>query len=165
MRLVIVASVIAACIAGAAIAQETTAPAIQWDERPSPSDFANAYPSRARDASVAGYSLLCCSVRANRRLDCEVAVAWPSDYGFDRAGEDVAEQFRMSRESFAAWPGGDARIRRGIVWRRGAATPELQAALAQIHDATKATCTPPGVEAAPGADDIITTMVQATIRQ
>jgi hypothetical protein len=163
MRVVLLLAV-AVCVAGAAAAQVQRSPAIQWDEHPGPRDFASAYPHRARDAGVAGYSLLCCSVLPNRRLDCEVAAAWPNDYGFDRAGEDVVEQFRMSRESFSAWPGGGARIRRGVVWRRGASTPELDAALAQIHESTKTTCTPPGVEAAPGADDIITTMVQISGR-
>lgn len=164
MRVAVAAAIIASCIAGAAIAQNA-APAVQWEEQPDARDFAHAYPERARDQNVAGYSLLCCSVLPNRRLSCEVAAAWPSDYGFDRAGRDVIQQYRMTPDAFAAWPGGDARIRRGVVWRTGASTPELEAALAQIHEATKNTCTPPGVEAAPGADDIVTSMIRMTIRR
>lgn len=162
MRLVLVTAVVALCLAGAALAQ--SAPAVQWDEEPTARDFAHAYPDRARDQNVAGYSLLCCTVLPNRRLSCEVAVAWPGGYGFDRAGQDVIQQYRMTQEAFATWPGGDARIRRGVAWRTGASTPGLEAALAQIHEATKSTCTPPGVEAAPGADDIVTTMMRVTIR-
>lgn len=164
MRFTAAAVLIASCIAGVALAQNAT-PAVRWQEQPDARDFAHAYPDRARNERVAGYSLLCCTVLPNRRLSCEVAVAWPNNYGFDRAGRDVIQQYRMTEEAFAAWPGGDARVRRGVVWRAGASTPELEAALSQIHEATKSTCTPPGVEAAPGVDDITTTMIPVTIRR
>lgn len=162
MRFIAAAVLIASCFVGAAIAQGVSTPAIRWQEQPSARDFAHAYSDCARNERVAGYSLLCCTVLPNRRLSCEVAVAWPSDYGFDRAGRDV---IRMTEEAFAAWPGGDARIRRGVVWRTGASTRELDAALSQIHELTKSTCTPAGVEAAPGVDDITTTMMPIAIRR
>jgi hypothetical protein len=164
MRIIVATAIVASCLAGASLAQNTT-PVIQWADQPDARDFAHAYPDRAREERVAGYSLLCCSVLPNRRLSCEVAVAWPSNYGFDRAGRDVIQQYRLTEEAFASWPGGDARIRRGVVWRAGASTPELEAALSQIHDATKSTCMPAGAEAAPGVDDIVTTMIPVTIRR
>jgi len=153
------------CVAGAALAENAVAPVVEWQSQPGAREFAHAYPDRARNERIAGYSLLCCTVLPNRRLSCEVAVAWPSGYGFDRAGRDVVQQFRMTEASYAAWPGGEARIRRGVAWRTGASTPELEAALAQIHEATKTTCVPPGTEAAPGADDIVVTMVPIGLRR
>lgn len=157
MRLGLMAVAVGVCIAGAAIAQEQIATRINWDERPSARDFFRAYPDRARESGVAGYSLLCCAVTADRRLACDVAVDWPSDQGFAAAAQRVARKFRMSEESFAAYRGSGRRVRHGIVWQGRGAIPELSAALAQIHEATRSTCMPPGAEAEPGVDDIVVT--------
>lgn len=156
MRLIAMAGLVGICIAGAAFAQNAGM-APRWEASPTARDFAQAYPRTARDEGLSGYSLLCCTVRPNRTLDCAVAVDWPSGQGFDRAAQRVAREFRLSETGYAQLAP-DTQIRRGIVWEAGVRTPELQAALDQIHEATKSTCTPPGVEAAPGADDIVTTM-------
>ncbi len=159
MRIVLmVSALIAACIASAAIAQEQAPTPFQWEERPTARSFSRARPQRSYSEGVSGYSLMCCSVRPDRRLSCEVAVDWPSGYGFDRAAQRVMGDFRLTEESYAALADQDVRIRRGIVWLVGGATPEFEAALGQIHEATKATCMPSGVEASPGADDIVATV-------
>jgi hypothetical protein len=154
MRWFVVTLVFAASAVGVAVAQDFAGR--QWEELPSARTFVRARPERSRNEGVAGYSLLCCAVRSDRRLDCEVAVAWPSGYGFDRAAQTVARDFRLSESSYAAMSP-DTRIRQSIVWQVSERTPELQAALDQIHEATKTTCTPAGTEASPADDIVVTT--------
>lgn len=151
MRLIFAAAFVAICVAGAAIAQETPpadAPAavpppvvqLPWRRQPDARDFAHAYPSRAADQGLSGAAVMCCTVRADGRLDCTVPFSWPRDYGFDEATLRISQEFRLDEQWAAEHAGG--RIRRQIVWVMGSRTPELDAVLTRIREGTQNLCGP-----------------------
>ncbi len=125
----------------AAIPEEPFTP--EWDRRPTGNDFARHYPSAALDRRVPGLAQLCCTPREDRTLDCRVGVAWPSEYPFDRASLAVAERFRMTPESYAAFqatPG--AWLQLPIHWRHVSTGAEFDAIAAQIRERARGVCRP-----------------------
>ena len=113
------AIVIAACIAGAALAQddqgpttdsaqaaeaispEQSAPAFtpQWEDRSA--RLARMYPTRALERGMAGIVHLCCTARADRRLDCNVAIEWPENQSFGSTALRYANGLRLTESSYA----------------------------------------------------------------
>lgn len=160
MRLVVISSLVAACLAGAALAQEAP-PAEQapirltWSEQPNAQDFARAYPRRALHQGAQGAAILCCQVRADGTLDCSIGFEWPRDYGFGEATLRIAREFRLSEESASIAAGG--RIRRMIVWQTGDRTPQLDSVLTRIREGTANVCGPVVDWSERAPEDIIVT--------
>lgn len=150
MRIALIAVLLVACIGGAAVAQR---PDVEWEHN---GPNGRVYPSRALREGIPGYTLMCCRVLPNRRLDCDVAGVWPADQGFEAAARRLMRPQRVSARSYEALPS-DARIRVGVVWRVEPTAPDSELDLAPIHEATKNICMPPGEEAAPGVDDLVVT--------
>jgi TonB family protein len=91
-----------------------------WSERPSGQDFARAYPSRASSQRLGGRSVMICTIRADRRIDCVADTEEPAGQGFGEAAVEVSRSFRLAPE-YLGQPGyapGD-RIRVPITFRTG----------------------------------------------
>lgn len=141
MRLVLIAVLVMVSIAGASLAQEPPAPTFvyRWERQPDAHDFARRYPNSAHD--VSGAAVMCCSMRADRTLDCTVPFEWPQGSGFAAATLSLSREFRLSEESYAEVQGTErARIRRMIRWIIAPGSPELDAAFARISARTQAIC-------------------------
>lgn len=169
MRFLGVVSIVAACVAGAALAQDTAPPPVaaadetpqptpaqlRWVRQPDARAFAHAYPSRAAGQRVPGSAVMCCTILSNGRLDCTVPFEWPRDYGFGEATLRISREWRLDENSAAQYVGG--RIRRQIVWLMGSPTQELDDAITRIREGTRNVCGPAmdWSERAPG--DIVVT--------
>lgn len=109
MRIIIVAAIVASCLAGVALAQERRPPPrvedgrfrAEW-ERTS-QEFSRYYPQAALEREAPGMATLCCAPRANRMLDCRVAEEFPAGLGFGEATLRTASEFKMSANSYAAY--------------------------------------------------------------
>lgn len=75
-------------------------PAI-WSRRPSASDVASAYPSRALDRGVSGRAELDCVVQADRRLSCSVLSETPAGLGFGAAALRLSARYEVSEAALA----------------------------------------------------------------
>lgn len=150
MRLVAIAALVLASIAGASFAQESSEPPFvyRWERQPDARDFARRYPNSARD--VSGAAVMCCTINEDRTLDCRVPFEWPQGSGFAAATLSLSREFRLSEESYAEVQGTErARIRRTIRWIMAPGSPELDAAFARISAQTQAICDE--AEAAPAS--------------
>lgn len=141
-------ALMASCIAASALAQESPQPSpsadsiqIQWDEQPSSQDSARNYPREARRRGLQGVALMCCSVREDRRLDCTIPLAWPTNFGFDTATLAVAEKFLVSEETYVQLQNTSSQpVRRWIRWQLGERSSELDAAVEQVREAGRNLC-------------------------
>jgi hypothetical protein len=141
MRLVLIAAIVFASVAGASVAQDSPPPAFvyRWERQPAAHDFARRYPNSAHD--VSGAAVMCCSVKEDRTLDCTVPFEWPQGSGFAAATLSLSREFRLSEASYAEVQGTErARIRRMIRWVMAPGSPELDAAFARISSQTQAIC-------------------------
>lgn len=168
MRFAVAAAALVACIASAALAQDSpppiseaaaeAAPApvarqLHWVRQASARHFANAYPSRAAGAGLSGAAVLCCTVLADGRLDCTVPFEWPSGYGFGEATLRIARELQLANGE--ELEGG--RLRRQIAWIMGSRTPELDDVLTRIREGTQNICGPTIDSLEGAADDISVT--------
>ena len=109
MRLLVLAGVIAACVVGAALAQ---------DESPSAPDEPQRFTPRYARTSVpqlspypaeqmgrrSGAVVLCCRPDAERRLSCSIAFEAPARRGFGEAVLRYQQQMNLlTEESYAAY--------------------------------------------------------------
>lgn len=121
MRSIWIGALALACVAGAAFAQTFAADGRftpVWIERPSADDYGQNYPTHALDNGVQGVVHLCCRPRADGRLDCHIGSEWPEDERFGISTLMIAEKYRMTRESVAAFEArGDAYMRLPFQWR------------------------------------------------
>jgi hypothetical protein len=103
MRWIAIASVLALCLARAALAQSQSAPAAEAFrpafERPS-EDVRRYYPTRALERGVPGIVLLCCRAREDRSLDCSPGAEWPQRHDFGPASLRLAETLRLTPDSY-----------------------------------------------------------------
>lgn len=170
MRRLIALSVVAVCVVGAAMAQEALPPPVEtpvaeaaadapvvryprWVRRPGASAFARNYPSNALSRGAPGAAVMCCTVLATGRLDCEVGFEWPAGLRFGEATLRVVRDFRVHPDDVAEFTG--ARLRHQIVWLAGPSTPELDDVLRRIREGTRNVCGPAIDWNERGPDDIV----------
>ena len=135
---------------GAAFAQDATRTLnitnLQWQQRPDAS-FARLYPQAAQDRMLPGVAVVCCSIREDRRLDCQTAFEWPQGYGFGDATLQVMRDFRLTQASYdevMAGPDRDLPIRQTLRWSLPQRmTPETESAFARISEAAQTMCATP----------------------
>jgi len=127
--------------------QERRTPAftLDWDSRPTGRDFERHYPRGAADARRSGVAILCCVVQADGTLDCASAYESPAGEGFGDAAVQIARAFRMKATDASAWTASGERIRVPIwfLMNRNPADPGLQAAQANVFEATQSICVAP----------------------
>lgn len=116
MRGLAAAVVVAACVGGAALAQDVPPPIAegavaapdgqsapvftpQWEDRGR--RLARMYPTNALERGVAGIVHLCCTARTDRRLNCRVAIEWPEDHSFGSTALRYASGLRLTEASYA----------------------------------------------------------------
>lgn len=157
MRWTVSFTVILLCI-GAAFAQDAPTDGRfmpQWEERPSGQDFARNYPNSALHEGHPGYAVLCCTPRQDRRLDCRVGFEWPEGRRFGEASLRVAERFRLTPESLAAFTADpNAWLQVPIRWQMSPAPREWPQISQRISEGTRGLCAPPGVDPGPAQEAI-----------
>lgn len=158
MRSLAAAVVIVACIAGAALAQDSPPPARfqpQWDERPSARDFARHMPLDVIENGVPGVVHLCCTPRDDRRLDCRVGFEWPQQRGFGDASLRIAQTFRLTPDSLAAFRSNpEAWLQIPILFRPSHAPPQFEGISQRIREGTRGLCAPAGADPGPPLEPI-----------
>lgn len=118
----------------------------QWEARPGARDFERNYPRDAWSNNVSGNAQLCCDVRADRSLDCRVGFEWPQNQGFGAAAVRIADAFRMTPESYAAYQAEpDAWLQVPITFRMSPTSRQFQDAASRIAQGTRGLCRPPSV--------------------
>lgn len=97
--------VIAVCVAGAALAQDaqqdrppTFVP--QFEQRTDGRGAARVMPPQMLDRGESGVAHLCCTPRADRSLDCQVALEWPERRRFGQTALQFAEGMYLTQASF-----------------------------------------------------------------
>jgi hypothetical protein len=155
------AVVIAACVAGAALAQDEAPPRFepQWEERPSARDFARHMPRDLVENGVASVVHLCCTPRDDRRLDCRVAFEWPQQRGFGDASLRIARGFRLTPDSQAAFRAdANAWLQIPFVFQPSHPPREFEGISQRIGERTRGLCAPAGVDPGPPLELIVMTV-------
>lgn len=143
MRWAFVGLVLAASLAGAALAQDEqlTTDRFQWERAPNIREaFVRYVPPRAINDQVSGAALVCCTVNRRRQLDCEIAAESQPDYGFGNATVRFMRLYTMSEASYAEWQADPKPIARAMRWYVGDPTPETFARLAAIGETWRGLC-------------------------
>ncbi len=108
LSLAATAFVAALALSSLGAAQEQPPPRIvaipEFGERPSQLDFQDLYPQRAVEACRNGQVDLACVVRANGRVDCEVARERPRGWGFGEASLRAVRRFRVAPYNVEGYP-------------------------------------------------------------
>lgn len=147
MRLIVIASVIATSIIGAAIAQPR-AFTPRWDAEPSAADYVRLYPQRALAQNVSGVAVLCCTPRADRGLDCRVGHEWPDAQGFGAASVQASQSFRLTQAAYDDFQArSDTQIRLSMLWAAAVVSQDTRDRLASIDRETGFICEDLAVEA------------------
>ena len=150
MRVLAAALALGACIAGAALAQDTS-PLVfvpRWEAEPSGADYVRLYPRAALNQNVSGVAVLCCTPRADRGLDCRVGHEWPAAQGFGAASLQAAQHFRLTQTSYEDFQThSDTQIRLGMMWAAAVVSQETRDRLASIDLETGFICADLAVEA------------------
>lgn len=140
-------SVLAAALIGPAQAQETDPdqPIVEWVRTPTGRQFAREYPSEAMSRGLSGFSLQCCNVRENGRLDCESVFETPAGMGFGAAAQSISRGFEMSSTDAAAWRAAGARIPVPTIFLLNVDddNPQVVELRAAIREATRGLCPVP----------------------
>lgn len=151
MRRLAVAAAFAACIAGAALAQNDTSPLVftpRWEAEPSGADYVRLYPRAALNQNVSGVAVLCCTPRADRGMDCRVGHEWPEGQGFGAASLQAAQRFRLTQTAYEDYQThSDTQIRLGMMWAAAVVSQETRDRLASIDRETGFVCEDLAVEA------------------
>jgi hypothetical protein len=150
MKLLLAASTIAACLAGAAFAQLGAEPDLDFELLPVGQDYARAYPPRALRAGQEGVGILCCTLRADRTLACESRFEAPAHFGFGAASVAIAGRFRVTEESYAefqASPASRRLFRRVIAWNMEGVSPEWRRYMVAVREQTVNICEPEAASA------------------
>jgi hypothetical protein len=148
MRVILMAAIFGVCVAGAALAQTAVLDmsGLEWDDRPEDA-FSRRYPPAAQEREIPGAAVVCCTVNAQRRLDCETAFEWPAGFGFGQATIAVMREYRLSQTSYEqlmASPDRNLPIRRTMRWLLpDRLTPETTAAFDRISVAAQNMCAAP----------------------
>jgi hypothetical protein len=144
MRWLAAACLIAACITGAALAQNDAAPLVftpRWEAEPSPADYVRLYPRAALNQNISGVAVLCCTPRADRSLDCRVGHEWPAAQGFGAASLEAAQRFRLTQTAYEDYQAhSDTQIRLGMMWAAAVVSQETRDRLASIDRETGFIC-------------------------
>jgi hypothetical protein len=92
--------------------------------------------------NLQGVATLCCAVRPDRTLACDVAYEWPAGHAFGQASLNVAQRFRVLADSYRALQAtGDLSLRRTIRWVLPDVATEQQSLLPEAYNqARAATC-------------------------
>jgi hypothetical protein len=122
MRYLACTGILLLCLAGAALAQEDIAPPPAAETR-----FVPAYeqrvghplqvplvPTRVLDRLISGSSLVCCTPRADRSLECAVVFEAPEREGMGGMALAIMETRQLTEASFAEY---NARSERGQFWQ------------------------------------------------
>lgn len=88
-----------------------------FTQRPSGRDFERFYPHRALERGMSGRVVLDCSVAANGRLTCAVALEDPAGWGFGDASLRAAQEFRVAPATADGRPTSGGRLRVPMIWR------------------------------------------------
>lgn len=146
MQKITAIALIAACIAGAALAQE--GPLVftpTWDVEPTPQQNVTHYPRQALAQNVSGIAVVCCRPRADRSLDCGISSEWPAGHGFGAATQRAASAYRLSPQSaldLEQRP--NVRIRLSMMWAGAVITDDTRNTLfAMDRDTAEACLAPP----------------------
>jgi len=137
----------AACIAGAAFAQQGGAPMVfvpEFAAQPSQADYISNYPPRALRENVSGIAVLCCDPREDRGLDCAVSSEWPEARGFGEASLRATQAYRLTPPSHAdlvARPG--VKVRLSVRWVGPVPDEAAIATLRRLDGETAFACLPP----------------------
>lgn len=137
---------VAASLAGAALAQQGGAPAAftpEYETLPTTDQRMSNLPRRLLRQNLSGVAVLCCDVRDDRRLDCAVSTEWPEASGFGHAALRVARYYRLTPQSqaeFMARPG--AKVRLVQSWRGVDPDSAALAEIARIGRETAFACLP-----------------------
>jgi hypothetical protein len=144
MRLA-VSALIAACLAGAALAQEPPMVFVPtFDAQPSAAELVRHYPPQALRENVSGIAILCCTPRPDRSVACEVSSEFPEGRGFGAASVAASSGYRLAAQSHAdleARPG--TRVRISMLWAGAVILPETVDRLRTIDGETMEACLPP----------------------
>ena len=139
------AALIAACIAGAALAQEPPFMFVpEFDAEPSPVELVRHYPPQALRDNISGIAILCCTPRPDRSVSCEVSSEYPEGQGFGAASVAASPSYRLSQQSHAdleARPG--TRVRISMLWAAATFDPRTIDELRRIDGETIEACLPP----------------------
>lgn len=139
----VAAAIVGLCVASAALAQETPAFAPRFEARPGGRDFANNYPRPALRNGIQGIVVLCCTVSADRRYNCEAAFEAPQGQGFGDASVVIGREFILTPESYAEYQARPHRIRQALRWTFQQEQSEaFNAASRQIAEQTANICAP-----------------------
>lgn len=146
MRLIAVAALIAACLAGAAIAQESgiyDSSRVQWEREPDiRAAFRRYMPDRAAQQEVSGAAHVCCTVDRHRRLACVTARETLEGYGFGESTARVMRLYQMTEASYAEWQANPLPIARSMSWHFGAPNAQHDAQFAQFREESRGACLP-----------------------
>jgi hypothetical protein len=103
----------------------------------------NVYPSVALGQGMAGVVHLCCTARADRSLDCQVALEWPRGRGFGSTAMRMAHELHVSENSYAALQAApNASFQVPVRWEVVPAPPELAGVVQRMHDGARDLCGP-----------------------
>jgi hypothetical protein len=147
MRWVAVSAIgLAACIAGAALAQDNSPMVFvpTWEVEPRPADIISHYPRGALARNVSGIGVLCCTAREDRSLDCAISSEWPSGEGFGPASAEASRGYRLTAEShgdLVARPG--TQVRLSMMWAGSIFSDDMRAELSRRGGDTAFACLPP----------------------
>jgi hypothetical protein len=138
-------AVIAACVAGAALAQEPPMMFVPtFDAQPSSAELVRHYPPQALQQNTSGIAILCCTPRPDRSVECEVSSEWPEGQGFGAASVAASSSYTLTQQSAAdleARPGTQVRI--SMLWAGPVILPQTIDRLRQIDGDTMEACLPP----------------------
>jgi hypothetical protein len=136
---------IAACLAGAALAQEPPMMFVPtFDAQPSAAELVRHYPPQALQQNTSGIAIVCCTPRPDRSVACEVSSEWPEGQGFGAASVAASSSYRLTQQSAAdleARPGTQVRI--SMLWAGPVILPQTIDRLRQIDGETMEACLPP----------------------
>lgn len=146
MRAIAIAVLLAACLAGAALAQSEAPIAFvpSWDVEPTPAQNVAHYPADALAQNLSGIAVVCCRPRADRSLECEINSEWPTGHGFGAATRRASAAYVLSADSaldLERRP--DVRIRLSMIYAGAVITDETRTRLLTMDHETLEACLAP----------------------
>jgi hypothetical protein len=99
--------ILAFAVCGVALAQDGSSSDRRfqpdWLSVPTARDYERHFPERALRRGVVGAAMLCCTPNDDASVACRVAHEWPADAGFGEAALGLAQSFRLTDASLAAY--------------------------------------------------------------
>lgn len=139
---IVAALIVAACVAGAAVAQEgPLAFRPTWDVEPTPQQNVAYYPRQALAQNISGIAVVCCRPNADRSLNCNVNSEWPAGHGFGAATQRASQAYRLSPDSaldLERRP--NVQIRLSMIWAGAVVTDDTRNTLLGMDQDTMEAC-------------------------